>query len=144
MADAAFLLVGLLVSQQEFEQRKEREWDVRMYFFISFLFFFHVQSEEIADGFVEHMIFFDSVSLMQLHSVNPCFECDAILAVLRLLMRLLKRLHFQCLASFDLPRLGMRIFTFILGDFFGFGLCWLAFGAGGLSILCHLYKNDLL
>jgi hypothetical protein len=64
LADAAFLLAGLLVSQQEFEQRKEREWDVRMYFFISFFFFFHVQGEQIADGFVEHMILFDSVSLM--------------------------------------------------------------------------------
>lgn len=35
-----------------------------MYFFIAFFFFFHVQSKQIADGFVERMIFFDSIGLM--------------------------------------------------------------------------------
>ncbi len=82
LADAAFVMVRFLLSQQELEQRKECEWDVGMHFFIAFFFFFHVQSEQVADGFVERMIFFDSISLMQLHSVDTCFECDTIFVLL--------------------------------------------------------------
>lgn len=64
LADTAFVVTRLLLSQQKLEQRKECEWNVGMHFFIAFFFFFHVQSEQIADGFVERMIFFDSISLM--------------------------------------------------------------------------------
>lgn len=137
MADAAFVVLRLLIPQDELEPGEKSKRDVSVDGFIATFLFFHVEREQTSDLLVEGIVLFDLIGLMQLECVDPCRQGQTIFVFFLPFFLFFGLGRFGTFAFVGLGDLGMRVLAFGFDDFFGFGLGRFVFGLGSLSIFGH-------